>query len=342
MNSHHCRPNDDVADAQEIPCSATTSLQYLWRHLACPRRQVVQSSLQAIPDSKRIGIPSSFSTEFRGLPEVLKAHVLEFSGNSGSLSLCLASQDLHTCTWQSREVWQARLALTGAIASAGPTADLRDQYRWQSCGIDALCRFAEQQIGTSNGVSVLANASRAVRALEREDAPFMDLISTILADLMRWYDSTDELAHEAAQGLLQVVNSRSYLFTSEHTRSISSAFDSACSLREVLLGSEAELAIGYQEEWEAELWDDLPPWDDLSTYMRADLEGRFHDCWELSNRRPDDWNEDENISEVAEGRDDEACERMMELLRSLPEAETLDDSQNLTAGWLSEEMHQFN
>jgi len=264
-------------------------------------------------------------TEFSELPEVLKAHVLEFSGNSGSLSLCLASQDLHTCAWQSREVWQALLASTGATASAGPTADLREEYRWKSCGIDALCRFGEQPIGTSNGVSVLANASCAVRALQREDAPFMDLISTILTDLIRWYDYTDDSAHQTAQGLLQDVNSRSYLFTSEHMRSMSSAFDSACSLREVLLVSEAELAAGNEE------WDDLPTWDDLST----------HDCWELLRRRPDNWNDDEHIPEVAEGSDDEACERMMELLRSLPEDETLDGGRNLTVGWLSEESHQL-
>lgn len=303
MNLNRCRPNDTLADAQALLGTATTSIQGLWQRLGCPRRQVIQSSPQAFPDTKH-GMMSCSLTGFSGLPEVLKAHVLEFSGNTGSLSLSLACQELNTSTWQSKEVWQARLASIGATASADVVADLKEKYRWHSCGIDALCRQGQQPVGTSNYVTLLGNARRAVRALVREDAPFMDLISSMLGDLIRWYDSSDDSVHQAVEGLLQDINSRSFLFTSEHMRSLSSAFDSACLLREMLLGSAAELAAVHHEDW-----DEHAMWDDLSTY----------DCWELLTSRADNFNEDEHIPEVSDS-DEEACERMMEVLRSLREA----------------------
>jgi hypothetical protein len=158
-----------------------------------------------------------------------------------------------------------------------------------------------QSLGTAHGVTVLEHSRRAVKALVQADAPFLDLISLNLADLIRCYDYTDESAHRVAGALIQDVIERSYLFTSEHIRNLCSAFDSACSLRELLLGGEAEFAATLEPFDE--------PFDDLLT----------DDCLELLNRTPDFSSESDDIPEFVDNCDNEASERVMELLRSLDE-----------------------
>lgn len=298
MNLRNCRPNDAVAEAQALLCSATISIQGLWRKLGCSKRQPIQCFPEvAIPDTRLVS-PHSLST-MMGLPETIQAQVLEFAGNAAASSLSLASQDLHECMWQSREVWQARLASTGAgnvqLDSSCPAADLVDQYRWRSSGLDTLCRQGAQSHSTGDGVRVLENARRAVRAITKEDAPFLDLISMNLADLIRWYDYTDASAHGAAAALVHDIQQRSSLFKWQQIRDLSSAFDSASSLREMLLVDEAELAAKVE--------------DDLNAYS----------CLELLNRITDFPNECDDIPEYGNGCDEEACDRVMELLRSLPE-----------------------
>lgn len=295
------RPNDAAVYAQGFLCRAKNSIQDFGVHLGCPRRLTSQCTPELITVDRPN--PSASLGAFTELPEVLRAHVLEFSGNTGASSLSLASQDLCTSIWKNQEVWQARLAIIGVSATAGPTTDLQEEYRWRSCGIHALCKSGMQSAGTgSDGVTALKHARRAIKALTREDAAFMDLISMNLADLIRWYDYTDESAHDAARTLVQDIIGRNHLFTSEHVRDVSSAFDSACSLRELLLVAETELAS-----------EDEDPWDDFSTY----------DCEELLSRSPGSVDTFDDIPEFADGCDDEACERMMELLRSLPQDEGL-------------------
>lgn len=292
MNLRPCRPKDALADTQALLQSACLSIQGFWQQLGCPRRQAVHNLPEVVQDSCPTG---SFSLRtITGLPDVLQAQVLEFSGNATASSLSLASRDLHKGMWQSMEIWEARLASIGAPGNAGPAAELREQYRWHSCGIDALCRPG---VHSGDAVAVLEHGRRVVKALVKEDAPFLDLISMNLADLIRWYDYTDESAHKAAQALFQEVIGKSYLFTAEHIRDLSSALDSACSLREMLVGDETELAAT-----EEELYDNLAPYS----------------CEELLSRIADSSNDSEDISEFP-NCDDEACERVMELLRNLPE-----------------------
>jgi len=274
----------------DFPNCTTASIQGLWRQLGCARRQAVPCSTP---------IPLDPFRAITGLPEILQAQILEFSGNEAASSLSLTSRGLHKCIWQSPQIWQARLAFIGATGNEGPEAELRDKYRWRLCGIDALCSSGVQPLATGDSVTVLEHARRAVKALVREDAPFLDLISMTLADLVRWYDYTDESAHRAAEALVQDVVARSYLFTSGHIRDLSSAYDSACSLRELLKIEEFDLAVT------------VDPDDDLTD-----------GCLELLNRTQDfsDDSADIDCQIIPDSCEDEACDRLMELLRTLPDA----------------------
>eukprot|EP00746_Dinoflagellata_sp_MGD_P166960 gnl/MRDRNA2_/MRDRNA2_97217_c0_seq1.p1 gnl/MRDRNA2_/MRDRNA2_97217_c0~~gnl/MRDRNA2_/MRDRNA2_97217_c0_seq1.p1 ORF type:complete len:290 (+),score=59.38 gnl/MRDRNA2_/MRDRNA2_97217_c0_seq1:98-967(+) len=285
---HQCRPSGRAA----------ASIQVLWRHLACRRRQrnVIQCPSNAISEGRHTGSASTLVASFLEIPEVLQAHVLMLSGNTGVSSLCLTSVGLYRSIWQSREIWQAALMSMGIPTQRSSLGDLVDEYRWRSCGIDALCRPGNQSVG----VALLASAKCAVRGLIKEDAPFMDLISMSLADLLRWYDHTDGSAHHAAEMLLQDIKERSHLFASDHIREISAAFDSACSLRDLLLPEEIEL---FQED------DDV---DDLAMY----------NCMELLQRTSDTGSTFDDMEiDLVDGCDNEAGERIMELLRSLPDSE---------------------
>jgi len=221
-----------------------------------------------------------------GLPEVLQAQILEFAGNAAASSLSLASQDLHIFLWQSMEVWQARLALTGTIASIGQMTEFRREYRWKVCGIDALCWPGMQSACT--GDHAMVHASRAVKSFIAEDAAFSGLMASTLTELIRSYDYTDDFAHRAAEALVQDISACRNIFKPEHIRDISLAYDSACWMREMLLKQNSEL----EETLEEQLMDDFPGFPD----------------------EPDD------VSELASGCNDEAMEHVMELLRSLPES----------------------
>lgn len=276
------------------------SIQGLWQYLACPRRQNFQCPSDSNLEDKR---SSALVASVQGLPEVLQAHVLMFTGNAGASSLCLASPDLYRSIWQNREFWQACLASTGVQSRLQtheiPVSDLLDRYRWQSCGIDALCRPGIQSVD----VTLLKQGRCAVRGLIREDASFMDLISMGLSDLIRWYDCTDESQHHAAQTLLQDIKERSHLFSSDHMRDIFAAFDSACSLRDLLLTAETELCT-----------EDNEPSDDLTIY----------NCLELLENTSDMVNaSDDPETEFVGGCDDEAGERILELLKRLPDDEAV-------------------
>jgi hypothetical protein len=125
----------------------------------------------------------------------------------------------------------------------------------------------------------------------------MDLISMSLVDLIRWYDYTDESAHHASEMLLQDITGRSHLFSSEHIKDMFTAFDSACSLHDLLVTAEIDFNAEEHDE----------PSDDLAMYSP---------CWELMSRTPGTANASDD-AEFADDCDDEACERMIELLRSL-------------------------
>jgi hypothetical protein len=222
-----------------------------------------------------------------GLPEVLQAHVLEFAGNVAASSLSLASQDLHVFLWQSMEVWQARLALSGTNASIGHEAEFRQEYRWKACGIDVLCRPG---MLSGNGDHAMVSASRAVKALIAEDAPFSELMSTTLADLVQSYNYTDDFAHKAAEALVQDVSVHCYMFKPEHCRNVYLAYDSACWMRETLLRQNSDIAATFEEHF----MDGFPGFLDEPDDA-PDLASIFNSC------------------------DNEAIEDIMERLRSLPD-----------------------
>eukprot|EP00746_Dinoflagellata_sp_MGD_P005923 gnl/MRDRNA2_/MRDRNA2_111483_c0_seq1.p1 gnl/MRDRNA2_/MRDRNA2_111483_c0~~gnl/MRDRNA2_/MRDRNA2_111483_c0_seq1.p1 ORF type:complete len:287 (+),score=49.90 gnl/MRDRNA2_/MRDRNA2_111483_c0_seq1:49-909(+) len=282
MNLHHCSTFEAVADAYALICRATSPVQGLWCQLGCRRRQAFQGVRTAVRNGR------SPATLIIGLPEVLQAHVLEFAGNVAASSLSLASQELHLFLWQSMEVWQARLAFSGTNASIGHAAEFRREYRWKACGIDVLCKPG---MLSGNGDHAMMCASRAVKALIAEDAPFSGLMSTTLARLVQSYNYTDDLAHKAAESLVRDVSVHCYMFNPEQCKNVSLAYDSACWMRETLLRQNSELAETLEEQFMDAFPDFLDEPDDVPDLARA-----------------------------PSGCDNEAIEHEMERLRSLPDS----------------------
>jgi len=142
---------------------------------------------------------------------------------------------------------------------------------------------------SGNGDHAMVRASRAVKALIAEDAPFSGLMSATLADLVKTYKYTDDFSHKAAEALVQDVSLHCYMFQPEHCRNVSLAYDSACWMRETLLRQNSEL----EESLEEHFMDGFP--------------GFLDDP-------PDD------IPDLFSSCDNDAIEHEMERLRSLPES----------------------
>jgi hypothetical protein len=220
-----------------------------------------------------------------GLPEVLQARILELAGNFTASSLSLASQDFHVFLWQSMQVWQARLTFTVTTASIGQVVDFQREYRWKACGIDALCSPCKL---AGHGGHALVRASYAVKALVAEDAPFGGIMATTLVDLVRSYDYADDFAHRAAEALVQDVFIRGHVFTVEHSSAISSAYDSACWMRETLLRQNSDLEASLEEHFTDGFPDLLDEPDDVPELVnRCDSEASIEDEMERLRSLPD-------------------------------------------------------
>jgi hypothetical protein len=55
-----------------------------------------------------------------------------------------------------------------------------------------------------------------------------------MADLLRWYDATDDVAHENARALVKAAAARKEVFSGEHIRELRRALDDSKVLRESL------------------------------------------------------------------------------------------------------------
>jgi hypothetical protein len=181
------------------------------------------------------------------LPECLQAHIMDFSGIQAAASLAQASRKLKNDVWENSEVWQALLNATEssdtfALVSPSLSASkLRDQYRWNCFGIDAICTWHSLPLDTEHA-PILRNARRALRGLLPSDAPkHIDTVVSAVTDLLRWYNAADDVAYQCACDLVETAQNRSDVFTACHIKELVDALEDSASFRTMLVEAMSDL-----------------------------------------------------------------------------------------------------
>lgn len=164
------------------------------------------------------------------LPECVVAQVMKCSGTAGASALSLVCPELYQNIWENIDVWQAFLGCTAFMSATA----LRDEHRWACYGIDTLCGWRKRPPAAGHAVA-LKSAHRAIHGLIPEDAPRrIENVVAALADLLRWYDATDNEAHKSARELVRAVTLRPEVFSADHVHELRRALGDSRVLRKTL------------------------------------------------------------------------------------------------------------
>lgn len=200
------------------------------RATICKRRAAKPGRGEAVDGVDRTMIIVAAEDYLVRLPECVHAHVMKYSGTAGASALSLTCSKLYQSTWESVDVWQAFLGCTALMSATA----LRDEHRWASYGIDTLCGWRKRPPAAGHAAA-LKGALRAIHGLIPEDAPRrIEIVVSSLADLLRWYDSTDNAAHKSARELVKAVSTRPEVFSADHVQELQRALDDSRVLRKTL------------------------------------------------------------------------------------------------------------
>lgn len=160
------------------------------------------------------------------LQDDLWTEALAFAGCSAGRNLCLASRELLKELWHSEVLWTGLLVGHHRVPRehlrGWGVADLRDEYRHRSFGIDRLFSWRLQP-ALAAAAPALAAATRAVRGILPSDT-VQDAAIASVVDLMRWCDVTDVVALRDATELLQTIVRRTDTFSVAQVRDVWEAY----------------------------------------------------------------------------------------------------------------------
>lgn len=177
--------------------------------------------------------------QMESLPAHIQAHLFGFSNLQGASSLATTCSELHQGIWEDAEIWKDIFVGEQpeghkVVPTQKAAQTLRDDVRWRRYGIDALCGWRKRPPAAQHATALKA-AHRAIYGLLPGDGPRnIDSIVSAMTDLLRWYDATDDAAHENARALVKAAAARKEVFTREHIRELRRALDDSKVLRESL------------------------------------------------------------------------------------------------------------
>jgi hypothetical protein len=184
-------------------------------------------------------VPSALLVQqIESLPAHVQAHLFGFSNIQGASTLGTACTQLNQGIWEDAEVWHAMMVAeqsdVGVVPPQKSAQTLRDDLRWRRYGIDALCGWRKRPPSAQHATALKA-AHRAIQGLLPGDGSrSIDAIASAMTDLLRWYDATDDAAHENARALVRAAAARKEVFTGEHIRELRRALEDSKVLRESL------------------------------------------------------------------------------------------------------------
>lgn len=165
-------------------------------------------------------------------PASVLAYVFHLSGTAGAFSLSMTCRELHSCIWDSVDVWQAVLGCN----AFGSAATLRDRHRWCCYGVDTLCSWRKWPPPSARHATALKGAYRALSGLTYRDPPHsVDAAVGALGALLQWCNATDDIVMEFAEAIVQYVATRPDVFSIENAYTLQQALSDLRVLRDCLL-----------------------------------------------------------------------------------------------------------
>lgn len=165
---------------------------------------------------------------------MLQVWVLSYAGCTGAYSWSITCKELFSILWGHAALWLALLEATGCPQPPFSSAtELRDIFRRQSCGIDALLVWRLSPPPPTNQLAMLASARRALNAFQLCDAD-PDIVIAAVADLLRWCNVASGAARQYAGGLLQAAASRPDVFDAGQVGDLQDAFSESLQVHRTL------------------------------------------------------------------------------------------------------------
>jgi hypothetical protein len=229
----------------------------------------------------------SAAQHISSLPAHIQASIFSFSGMQGASALAMVCTGLHQDIWDDADIWHAMVVLEQPhrqiVLSEAPQMAaqmLRDELRWERYGIAALRNWRKRPPAAHHAYALKA-AQRAIHGLLPGDGPrCIEAIVSAVTDLLRWYDSSDDAAHENARLLVQKAAAKKDVFNRDQIRELRRALEDSKVLRVSLVTIPQTLTVDDPAPFgvlfsEAEF---MPSFTDDRSYSDGDASPAPHRC----------------------------------------------------------------